>query len=344
MASVYRVACIGASRMGSWFDDTSAGGPRGRGWLEWIPGSVAAVCQAVEQTELVAVCDLDQTLVQQMQARWDIPAGYADYREMIERERPDVVAIVTSWGSTHAEIAAVVAETNLVRGIYCEKPIGASMAQADRVVAACRRHGVVFSCSHVGRWNPRYRLAQRWIAEGAIGGVRAITCSAMGNLLHFGTHHMDAMAGLAGDPEPEWAFGVVEPPPALPEGDWRVAGPGGGGYIKLKNGVDLLMDGGPPSPGLSGIGHRGQDVPVERHAAGAALVQGRARRRAPAAPGPCRCPPAPAATPGADGRVDRRAGARGKTSCNEVERGAGPGDGPGLRLSHHRAGSGCRSP
>ena len=143
VADVYRVACIGASRMGSWFDDTmrARAATEGGRWLEWVPGSVAAVCQAVEQTELVAVCDLDQALVEQMQARWHIPAGYADYQEMIERERPDVVAIVTSWGSTHAEIAATVAETGLVRGITCEKPIGASMAQADRVVEAAGATG-----------------------------------------------------------------------------------------------------------------------------------------------------------------------------------------------------------
>jgi predicted dehydrogenase len=341
VASVYRVACIGASRMGSWFDDTmrARAATEGGRWLEWIPGSVAAVCQAVEQTELVAVCDLDQALVQQTQARWDIPAGYADFREMIERERPDIVAIVTSWGSTHAEIAAAVAETGLVRGISCEKPIGASMAQADRVVDACRRHGVVFSCSHVGRWNPRYRLAQRWIAEGAIGEVRAITCSAMGNLLHFGTHHTDAMVGLAGDADPEWAFGVVEPPPALPETDWRVADPVGGGYIKLKNGVHLLMEGVSPFPrsyqvtGTAGkicLWNDMQQVQVWRKGeqAGGGLV-----------PGPLQSPPA---TPSYAWRqmaelIDVLEHG-GQTSCNEVGAARALEMALALRLSHDRGG------
>jgi predicted dehydrogenase len=247
---VYRVACIGAARMGSWFDDIQRERAQRDGGhsLEWVPGAVASVCQAIPRVELVAVCDLVPELVQRLRERWDIPAGYTDYREMIERERPDIVAIVTSWGSSHGEIAGAVAETGLVRGIYCEKPIGASMAQARRIVAACRERGVLYSCAHVFRWNARYQLAQRWIAEGAIGEVRAVTCSAMGTLLHSGTHQVDAMLGLAGDPEPEWAMGVVETPVGVAQGDWPVPDPPGGGYVRLRNGVDLLMDGRSPGP------------------------------------------------------------------------------------------------
>jgi predicted dehydrogenase len=241
---VYRVACIGASRMASWFDDVMIE----RGALEWVPGAVASVCRALDTTELVAVCDLKPDLVDKLRARWGVPAGYTDWREMVERERPDIVAIVTSWGSTHAELAAAVAETGLVKGIYCEKPISATLAQADRVVDACRHHGVTYSCAHVSRWNARYRQAQAWIAGGAIGEVRSITCNGTGNLVHFGTHHADAMAGLADDADPEWAFGTVEPPPDLPPSDWRVSDPVGGGYVKLKNGVHLLLDGASPFP------------------------------------------------------------------------------------------------
>src|SRR5436190_3525936 len=186
----YRVACIGASRMGSWFDDVQRDRAKTDGGrsLEWVPGAIASVCRAIPRLELVATCDLKQELVEQMQRRWDIPAGYTDWREMLERERPDIVAIVTAYGSTHAALAAGVAETGLVRGIYCEKPIATSMAEADRIAAACRRHHVVYTCAHVARWNACYRQVIAWIKAGEIGDVRAVTVSAMGALLHSGTH------------------------------------------------------------------------------------------------------------------------------------------------------------
>ncbi|MBI3971418.1 MAG: Gfo/Idh/MocA family oxidoreductase [Chloroflexi bacterium] len=250
MAKTYRVACIGASRMASWFDDIQrerAAKDGGRS-LEWVPGAMASVCAAIDRLELVAVCDLKLELVERMQERWHVPAGYTDFREMIERERPDIVAIVTSYGSTHAKLAAEVAQTGLVRGIYCEKPIATSMAEADRIVAACRRHGVVYTCAHVFRWNARYRQALEWIRDGAIGEVRAITCSAMGTLLHSGTHQADALAGLAGDVDPEWAFGTVDVDPSLPQAEWPKMDPPGGGFIQMSNGVQLLMEARSPGP------------------------------------------------------------------------------------------------
>jgi predicted dehydrogenase len=186
--------------------------------------------------------------VEQARRRWDIPAGYTDWREMVERERPDIVAIVTSWGSTHGELAAAVAETGAVRGIYCEKPIAASMQQADRVRAACGAHGVVYSCAHVFRWNARYGQALSWIRDGAIGEVRSVVCNGMSSLLHSGTHQADAAAGLAGDVEPEWAAGWVDVPPGLPQADWPRNDPAGGGCVQLATGAQLLFDGRAPGP------------------------------------------------------------------------------------------------
>jgi len=249
----YRVACIGAARMASWSDDLMrqrAG--EGDPWaLEWIPGAIATVCRVMDRLELVAVCDLDAGLAEQTRSRWSLPASYTDWREMLAREQPDIVAIVTSYGSTHAELAAGVAETGIVKGIYCEKPIATSMVEASRIVDACRTHGVALTVAHVFRWNARYRQAQAWIQEGAIGDVRAITCSAMGTLLHSGTHQADAMLGLAGDAELAWASGAVDAGIeiyALPQRDWPVFDPAGGGIVELRNGVHLMMEARSPGP------------------------------------------------------------------------------------------------
>src|SRR5687767_4736408 len=106
--------------MASWCDDIQSEKAKTDGGrsLEWVPGAIASVCREIGRLELVAVCDLKPELVEQMRRRWDVPAGYGDWREMVERERPDIVAIVTAFGSLHAQLAAEVAETGLVRGIY----------------------------------------------------------------------------------------------------------------------------------------------------------------------------------------------------------------------------------
>ena len=235
--------------MGSWADDSASTDiAAGRPKPEWIPNAIAPVCAAAQRANLVAVCDLKRDLVERMQERWRIAAGYADFREMIEVERPDIVTIVTRYASTHAEIAAAVAESGYVRGIYCEKPMATSMAEADRIVAACRLHSVFYSCAYVYRWNARFRHVRAWIADGAIGEVRSISCHGMGALLHMGTHQADVMAGLDGDSEPDWAIGVVDVPPGVPQSEWPKSDPPGSGLIQMKTGTQLLIDGRSPRP------------------------------------------------------------------------------------------------
>jgi predicted dehydrogenase len=343
VSTVYRVACIGAARMASWFDDIQrerAQRDGGRS-LEWVPGAVASVCAAVERTELVAVCDLKPDLVAQLRDRWGVPAGYTDFREMLERERPDIVAIVTSYGSTHAELATAVAESGLVRGVYCEKPIATSMAEADRVVVACRRQGVAYSCAHVFRWNARYRLAQRWIGEGAIGEVRAIACSAMGTLLHSGTHQADAMLGLAGDADAEWAMGTVDVPADLPQAEWPQLDPPGGGYVRLRNGVDLLMEARSPGPRVLQVsGTQGKvvlwndlrQVQLWRRGADPQIVD--------LEPGPVEAPPQPKsfAVLQMEELVAALDGA-GRPSCDEVRAARALEVVLGLHLSHRQGGT-----
>jgi predicted dehydrogenase len=347
-ARVYRVACIGAARMASWFDDVQrerAERDGGRS-LEWVPGAIASVCQAIDLAELVAVCDLKPDLVAQMRDRWGVPAGYTDWREMVECERPDIVAIVTSWGSTHAALAAGVAETGLVRGIYCEKPMATSMREADRIVTACREHGVAYSCAHVFRWNARYRQALAWIADGSIGEVRSVVCNAMGTLLHSGTHQADAALGLAGDADLEWASGWADVAPTLPPDQWPQRDPVGGGVVQLASGVQLLFDGRAPGPRVFQVNGTQGTVCLYND-----LRQVQRWRRAnepgivDLAAGPLLAPlqeKSYAVTQMEEliGVLDRG----GRTSCDEVRAGRALELVLGLHLSHRRGGERVRFP
>ena len=341
MSKTYRVVCIGCSRMGSWFDDLQRQRDDNDPWSkEWVPGAMASVCQAIDRVELVACCDLDRELAERMQRRWDIPAAYTDYLEMIEQERPDIVAIVTSYGSTHAALAAGVAETGLVKGIYCEKPIATSMAEADRIIAACRTHGVAYSCSHVARWNVRYRQALEWIQEGAIGEVRAITCSAMGTLLHLGTHQTDALAGFAGDVDPEWASGVVDVPADLPQDQWPTMDPTGGGYIMMRNGVHLLMEGASPWPRAFQISGSDGKIQIWNDLHHIQLWQRTSSRSAVLEPGPLLSPPTEQSFAVAQmAELVQVLDAGGTTSCDEVRAARALEMVLGLHLSHQQGGA-----
>ena len=119
-------------------------------------GSHAAACAQVPSVRVVAACDLVPALgeqfVRQWGDTWPEVQTYADYRQMLAEARLDLLSVATS-DHRHAQIVVDAAEAG-VQGIYCEKPIATTLADADRMIAACRAHGVVMSIDHTRRWCP----------------------------------------------------------------------------------------------------------------------------------------------------------------------------------------------
>ena len=68
---------------------------------------------------------------------------YADYRELIDRERPDLV-VIGSQPEQRAERVVYAAEHG-VRAIYAEKALSSTMQEADAIVEAVEKNGVAFN-------------------------------------------------------------------------------------------------------------------------------------------------------------------------------------------------------
>lgn len=233
-----RAGIIGTARVGSWYDDLLAETP------ELIPSSHAGAYATHPRTQLVAGCDIDPQRLATFGAKWGIAADhlYADFRAMLAGEALDLVSVTTSWGHDHAAILPAVAKSG-VKGIFAEKPIGTSMAEANEIVELVQRHGVTLACAYYRRWNPRYEALRRLIAEGSIGRLVSVTAIGVGNLMHAGTHYADIMAFLAGDPQPAWAWGRIEPIPADAKSPTAKVDPLGSGYIEHTNGVRFFLEG-----------------------------------------------------------------------------------------------------
>ena len=151
MAERYKAALIGCGRMGATIDDEVRDRPDSH---LWIPYSHAAAAVACERTELVAVSDVIAEKAEAIRQRYEVAVCYTDYREMIEEEKPDIVCIATR-PATHSEITVFAAEHG-VKGIYCEKPLCCSMAEADAMVAAVEKNRVKFNYGTQRRYIPVY--------------------------------------------------------------------------------------------------------------------------------------------------------------------------------------------
>lgn len=103
--------------------------------------------------EIVAICDVDENCMNDKALKFKLDESvhkYINYLEMIEKEKPELVAICTESGK-HAEIALRCIE----QGINCiiEKPIALSIADADAIIAASIRYNVKVCACHQNRFN-----------------------------------------------------------------------------------------------------------------------------------------------------------------------------------------------
>lgn len=204
MTGTYRAALIGCGRMGATIDDEVRGRPDVQ-----LPFSHAAGYAATDRVQLVAAADVDEEQLAAARERYDIPEGYADYREMVEAEDPDVLSVATRPG-THLEMVRFAAEHG-VPAVYCEKPLCRSMGEADDLVAACEDAGVLFNLGVNRRFVPLYRRVRELVADGEIGELRAVVAHCGGgSALWSLSHAADMLCFLAGDPGVDWVQGDAD--------------------------------------------------------------------------------------------------------------------------------------
>ena len=203
-----RVAIISAGRMASTIDDEIREHDTWLSLKSQLPYSHAPCYKTLsDDVDMVAVCDLDEAKCRAFCERWDVPRYYLDWREMIERESPDIVSVAVA-ASMHAEMALFAMERG-VRGIYCEKAMCCSLAEAEAIVAGAREHGTVFMLGAQRRHHPNFRKAREIIESGELGELVGVYSWIEGALLHTLGHLADNSLYLAGDAAPVAVYGVL---------------------------------------------------------------------------------------------------------------------------------------
>jgi predicted dehydrogenase len=117
---------------------------------------------------ITAVADLDPDKAAAFAARWNIPNVYRDAAEMLARERPDFIDIVTT-PETHLALARLGAEAGVA--VICQKPMAPTYEECVAMVEACERAGVRLLIHENWRWQPWYREIKRLEQAGRFGKV-----------------------------------------------------------------------------------------------------------------------------------------------------------------------------
>jgi glucose-fructose oxidoreductase len=125
------------------------------------------------EAEIVGICDNEPARMQMAIRQFRIPAGriFTNVEECVSRARPDF-AILCPATARHAEYVERVAPHGV--HVLVEKPFAASVKEADRMIAAARRHRVTLAINWPLRWYPCHCTAYRLLLEGRIGDLEEV--------------------------------------------------------------------------------------------------------------------------------------------------------------------------
>jgi D-apiose dehydrogenase len=120
----------------------------------------------IPDVDIVAIYNRTEERARGMMTQYGIPRFYADWKEMLDRERPHFVDIITP-PETHEEMCAFAA----ARGIHiiCQKPLAPSHEVSRRIVETTSDAGVRFMVHENFRWQPWYRAIKEAQRRGDIG-------------------------------------------------------------------------------------------------------------------------------------------------------------------------------
>jgi UDP-N-acetylglucosamine 3-dehydrogenase len=166
----------------------------------------ARVYSELDETELVAVADVEPARVETMARRYRVRT-YADHREMLAQERLDLVSVVVPT-QLHQAVALDVIEAGV--HLLVEKPIASTVEEGQTIIEAATRRGVKFTVGHVERFNPAVIELRRRLERDELGRLFTIHARRMGPfparvrdvgvVIDLATHDLDVICWLIGQP------------------------------------------------------------------------------------------------------------------------------------------------
>ncbi|MDE0465168.1 MAG: Gfo/Idh/MocA family oxidoreductase [Caldilineaceae bacterium] len=148
--------------------------------------------------------------------RWNVDARYTDYREMFEREKPDLVHVNTP-PNVRLEVMQA-AEAAGVGVLIIEKPLAIQAEDYLAIRKFAESATVKVAINHQLHFHPRRSQLQDLVSDGAIGDVRLIDASARMNMAYQGTHVLQSVAAFHSQGEPVSIFAQISGANGLQEG------------------------------------------------------------------------------------------------------------------------------
>lgn len=219
----FKAGIIGCGRIGCSFDDD----PK----RTYIATHAGAYNNAKE-INLVALADVDELKLKKYKDKFNVRSIYTDYREMLEKEKLDILSICT-WNDTHYDITKEAVKAN-VKAIFCEKPIASKLEDAKKMVELCEKNNILLMIDHQRRFCTFHQAVKKFLEEKKLGDIQQTTFHYTAGIANTGSHMFDLLRFFFGDVE--WIYAVKSKNPSPNEKDSNFDG-----IIHFKNNLNCSI-------------------------------------------------------------------------------------------------------
>jgi predicted dehydrogenase len=139
----------------------------------WWGNNILHEAMAAEQSKVVGLCDVDpgalETTAEHVKDQsGDEPRKYGDFRELLEREKPEVVVIATP---DHWHALVTIAALQSGAHVFVEKPTGHTIRESRAMLNAARAAQRVVQVGLHRRIGPHHVSGIRFLKEGKAGEI-----------------------------------------------------------------------------------------------------------------------------------------------------------------------------
>jgi len=224
----------------------------------------------VPEVAFTSFCDIIPERAAKCAAKYGAEGArtYLNYKELLEKEKPDAVHVLTP-NISHAEITIAALEAGA--HVICEKPMAKTAADAKRMCETAKKTGKLLTIGYQNRYSPASLYLKKMCARGDLGEIYFAKAHAVrrravptwgvfldeekqggGPLIDIGTHALDLTLYMMDNYKPKSVTGTTyKKLGGLREsgnawGDWDVdkftVEDSAFGFITMEDGATIILE------------------------------------------------------------------------------------------------------
>jgi predicted dehydrogenase len=201
----------------------------------------------IDEIEIAAVADIDETKLTRFGDSWDIPPSerYLDHEEMLASQDFDIVSVCTPTMLHHKHVTDAASSQANPEVIWCEKPIASSIGNAEKMIEECDKTDTELVINHSHRFTEKLQVLQTLFEQdNLLGNLHSVHAQFRMELMRNSTHLLDTLVYLL-DSRADLIMGYIngqnEAVDTL-DVDKPIDDAGGGGFLITDDDTFVTLD------------------------------------------------------------------------------------------------------